>query len=284
MAYEIIVIIDSIENSNMISDLINKRYHGRNITVIINSENIGVSASRNKGLAASRFDFFTIIDQDDFVDDRYFSVLECELAETVPILILNGFINYVNEDIYVPIYAIKPRFEFKNILLKNTFIYTPGLVVFNARFVNKANFFIDSSDKYKGCDDWAAYLNLLLKESKLAYNFVAEKIFYYCLHSENYSNDKKQMILSSIAVLNYLKQNNDTNSEELLLINKSLRLQEFYFAKEIEKMSALQLFAKFPNSFIYHYCASLFQLDQVNKLFLKLNYRWNKTRLYTNLR
>lgn len=100
IAFEIILVIDSIEDSKEISDKIKKEYsqYKTDLNILINENNIGISESRNVGLKHSKYQYFTIIDQDDYVLDKYFNVIENKLSRLNSAYILNGYINYENHN------------------------------------------------------------------------------------------------------------------------------------------------------------------------------------------
>jgi glycosyltransferase involved in cell wall biosynthesis len=272
ITFEIILVIDSLEDSKEISEKIKNEYllSEINLDVLINEQNLGVSESRNVGLKYSKYQYFTIIDQDDYILENYFSVIENKLTGLNSAYILNGYINYENHNKRIPIYFFKPKFNFESIINKNTFIYTPGLVIFDSKFVPKSDFFIDTSTKYKGSDDWAAYLNFLIKNKNSKYVYIEDKIFIYSLHSDNYSNKIDEMINSSIAVLDYLSKLEIINSKNKKLIETSYLMQQFYLAKDFEKENTINLVKKFPKQFFDHYFLSFSALDRQNRLIFNL--------------
>lgn len=270
--YEIVFVIDSMEDSGYISDKIKVEYGFLNdsLKVIVNAQNIGVAKSRNVGLKHSKYRYFTIIDQDDYIEAPYFSTIEKKINGSFALYLINGYIRYTNLDKSIPIYFFKPRFDFKSILLKNTYVYTPGLVIFDSEILPKSDFFIDVSEKYKGCDDWAAYLNILLNRKNIKFKYIKEKLFVYCLHSANYSNNISEMIDSSRSVLVRLKRlvANDLTSQKE--IDFSLKMQDFYFSKDFKKLNKLKLAFKYPKQFQWHYFFSFFYLDRQNRLIFNL--------------
>jgi len=272
ISFEIILVIDSIEDSEQICEKIRKKYSQSKIdlNIIINEKNIGVSQSRNIGLLKSKFEYFTIIDQDDYVLPNYFTEIESNLNGLYCAYIINGYIKYENENKRIPVYFFKPRFTFNSILKKSTLIYTPGLIIFDSKFVAKSELFIETSTQYKGCDDWAAYLNLLLKKQNSRYKYIKCKVFIYSLHSDNYSNNIDEMIYSSISVLDYLKMRNVLDSKKRKLIDSSYLMQQFYLAKDFKKLKKNILVKKFPKQFMNHYFFSFFSLDRQNRLIFNL--------------
>lgn len=273
LAYEVVLIIDSIEDAHVANDLA-KTYAAKPLIILKNDVNIGVSESRNRALKHINYQFYSIIDQDDYVTERYFPVLEQELSTDLAIHILNAKIENVKANILTTIYTFKPRISFEGILLKKTFIYTPGLLIFNSQFIPAENLFIDTSEEYKGCDDWAAYLNLCIDlKDKVTQKFIPEVLFVYCLHATNFSNNVSTMISSSIAVLNFLKNKVGVSSSQLKLIEYSLKMHKFYKNKDIVMMNKGLLFLKSPKSFLYHYFFSFFNLERLNRLVFKARYQ-----------
>ncbi|WP_426484146.1 glycosyltransferase family 2 protein [Flavobacterium sp. 2] len=271
LPFEIILVIDSIEDSLEISSKIKKEYANSKVdlNIHINEKNIGVSESRNIGLQKSKFNYFTIIDQDDYVLQNYFTEIEANLDGLYSAYVINGYIKYESENREIPIYFFKPKFTFKSILNKNTLIYTPGLIIFDSKFVSKSNFFIETSKQYKGCDDWAAYLNLLYK-GNCNYKYIKSKIFIYLMHSDNYSNKIDEMINSSISVLDYLSKLEALNFKSKRKINYSYLMQQFYLAKDFKKEKKVSLLKKFPKQFMDHYFFSFFSIDRQNRLIFNM--------------
>lgn len=277
LAYEIVVVIDSMEDADRIESLLSTKYKNDHIIIIKNEKNIGVAESRNKGLKAIKNNFYTIIDQDDYVEKEYFSVLEKELDVNVPVHFINGVISYVNENIKVPIYTFEPKFKFKSLILLDTFIYTPGLLIFNTAFVPSNGLFVDTSPDHKGCDDWAAYLNLILSSTQeIRYKFINRSLFVYVLHDTNYSNDKEEMIRSSMAVLKYLRKHKNLDARRAKLVEKAQSMQDFYISRDVKLASKASLLFNYPSQFLYKYFFSLFTSDNMNKIILKLRYRMKK--------
>jgi len=273
MNYEIVLIIDSIDDSDHIFNLLSGKYTSIPIRIIKNVKNIGVSASRNVGLDLIKYDFYTIIDQDDYVTQEYFSALEQELDENYAVHMINGSILNITENISVPIYYFTPDFDFNNLILKNTVIYTPALLIFNKKFVPSKELFIDASEKYKGCDDWAAYLNILVDfELNVKMKFINKLLFVYCMHAENFSNNKGTMINSSIAVLNYLNKKNNLKETYRAKVNLALSRQAFYLDKEVNNFNKGRLFLTYPAHFASHYLLSFFNKQRLNRLIFRIKY------------
>lgn len=271
--FEVIVVIDSIEDSDYIYTTLLKTYAHIPLKVIKNQKNIGVSKSRNIGLKNIKYNFYTVIDQDDYVKTGYFSTLESELDATKAIHILNGTIRTIDKNTEISIFTLRPTFNFRELIFKNAIIYTPGLLIFNADFISSDNFFIDTSNKYKGCDDWAAYLNILAESNtEIPQKFISRPLFVYCLHAQNYSYNREELIRSSEAVLDFLSKKDLGNKRFTRYIQESRRMQRFYIAKDVDNFNIKRLFFSFPSSFLSHYFFSFFNKSRLNRLIYRVKY------------
>lgn len=264
---QLIIVIDSLEDAEYIQNRLENVYNCIDLMIIKNTQNMGVAKSRNIGLKKIKYSYYTIIDQDDWVSKEYFSVLKNNLLSDVSMFLLNGLIFYKNLNFGVKIYYFKPTLSFKSIIIKHIIIYTPGLVIFNNKFIDSSSLFPDVSTEFKGCDDWASYLNIFLN-SNLITKFIKEPIFIYCLHNSNYSNNIEEMILSSRAVLNYIKSRdlNDDYGEKNKLINLAIEHNSFFFAKDVLKLNKFNLFLNYKFSFVYHYFLSFFNRARFNRI------------------
>jgi glycosyltransferase involved in cell wall biosynthesis len=275
--FEIIVVIDSLQDAVLFEKSLTERYIQHPLIVIRNSSNLGVAKSRNKGLLNSKYCFFTVIDQDDYVEREYFSTLERNLDTHIPFYLLNGHVHYTINGVKLPVFYFRPTFNFKRLVLKQTIVYTPGLLVFNSNFISKEHLFIDASEKYKGCDDWAAYLNMLIKfQINDSYKFIDRPIFVYTLHSENYSHNKAEMINSSRAVLDFISISHHLNYKMCNYIKQSRKQLDFEFAKDVNRWGAWSLLRNYNIKFIQHYVFSFFNRDRLNRIIFQVLYRMSR--------
>jgi hypothetical protein len=162
-----------------------------------------------------------------------------------------------------------------NLLLQTTLIHTPGLLVFNKKFISNENeIFIETSTDYKGADDWAAYLNLLLdKNGIIQYKYIPKKIFVYCLHENNFSNNLEQMLLSSLSVVSFIEKKaveKVVDDKTKKIIFRGRRRYEFIIAMNYKKASFVELVFYFHKELIYHFFISFFSLDRLNRLFYRV--------------
>jgi glycosyltransferase involved in cell wall biosynthesis len=265
---EIIIVIDSMDDSSHIIALLKEKYNEKDLVIILNERNLGVANSRNIGLKVSKYNFYTIIDQDDYVRLAYFSTLEDQLDRSSTMHIINGVFLFEEHQKELPIYYLHPDFSIESILLQTTTIYTPGTVVFNSDFVSKQDAFIETSDKYKGADDWAAYLNILLHVNKVKIKFISKCLFVYRLHGNNYSNNTAEMIFSALSVLEYFVKKYPKHTNIIL---KAQERYKFLYSLKVEKIGSIDLFKKFPSIFTFHYFTSLIKRDRINRMIFRLN-------------
>jgi hypothetical protein len=270
--YEIIVVIDSPEDAELAENKLNEKYKEANLKIIRNALNLGVSRSRNVGLNEIKYNFYTIIDQDDFVNPNYFSVLESSLDSSYDIHLINGSVLFKEINKHVPIYYFEPAFDFKSVILQVTNIYTPGLVIFNKNFVDPKNLFIETSSKYKGTDDWAAYLGILSSTGRnVKSKFINALIFVYCLHANNYSNNKKDMELAAMSVVDHFvnlgPKINSVDHQSALEAQKRIA---FLFAFRIEKKSTIEMLSKYPFQLLDHYIFSFVKKGRLNRLIFRI--------------
>lgn len=275
--YEIILVIDSMNGAEAIEASLNNHYKLKPLRVFRNAENIGVSESRNFGLSNVSYKFYTIIDQDDYVEQAYFSVIENELEDQIAVHVLNGKILQLDTNQKAPMYTFRPKFKFASLVSKRTIFYTPGLLIFNSDLIPSKSLFIDTSENYKGCDDWAAYLNIIVDlKDNVSQKYLPQLLFVYCHHSTNYSKNLDSMILSGLAVLDYLNNKKGVDEEMKKGIKNSIQLHKFYYKKDVNKVGKLKSFIAFPNIFLSHYIFSFFDKERLNRLIFRTRYLFSK--------
>lgn len=275
LLFEVIIMIDSVEDAEQIKLALEEKYKHHPIKVFKNSQNLGVAISRNRGLKKITFNFFTIMDQDDYINDSYFTTLEYELSENIPLYLLNGLFDFHTTNRQIPIYYFPPKFRLPNLLLQTTVIHTPGLLVFNKKFIsNEDDIFIDTSVDFKGSDDWAAYLRMLLDSNGIIkYKYIPKKIFVYCLHENNFSTNLEQMLWSSLSAISFIEKRAiekavDNNTKKIIYRGK--RKSEFLIAKNYKKLSFSKLVSNFHKELIHHFFTSFFSLDRYNRLIYRV--------------
>jgi len=234
--FEVIVVVDSQEE--YLDNKMDIASHYNNpsfLKVFVNEQNLGVAASRNKGLELSQYDFITYIDQDDLVNYNYFSIIENQLSNQYHCIICNGYWYFARNNSYFKLYFTKPNLDIETVLRQQFILWTQGLMIINKSKVQISNYFIDVSDKLKGCDDWAAYINMLLTYQDIRFNYIRNPIFIINRHTANFSNDKKQMYLCQIAVLNYFKEK--VNPRLQRIINQIIDIRTFELKRYTDNLS-----------------------------------------------
>lgn len=203
---EVIIVVDSVDISSVFFKQFNELYHDLGLRIYFNSINIGVAATRDYGLTLSSGDFVTFIDQDDFVDKKYFTTLESLDHSEADFFLFNGYIyNTVNKK-KVKMYYQTPIVSFKNLINENLII-TPSLFIVRKSFiVEKKINFQPPFNEYRGVDDYY-FLLQVFKETDLEYKYNSTPLIYYCIHEHNYSHNLEEQIDGAIAVLKIFSKN-----------------------------------------------------------------------------
>lgn len=211
---EYILIIDSMEDKKEIAQKI-KGFYGEKIRIIENEKNIGVAESRNKALKEADFDYILFLDQDDFIDKNYFSLMNKGIKENADLIVSNAYVINSNNKKKVKMYNKKPNLSF-NDFLKGNKILTPGQVMFSKKVARIENLFTGCSVEFKGADDWASYINIFIKYRDVKVYYVKEPVFYYNIHENNYSKNWKELNMSAIKTAEFFI-NKVSKSEENIL-------------------------------------------------------------------
>lgn len=269
LSLEVILIVDS-PNDNSI-DFNKLKSDFENICafkIIKNEINIGVAKSRNKGLSFSSQNHFTILDQDDFVESNYFSVVESHISKGEnDIYILNGRYKFVNQK-SSNIFFFTPSFTLKSILMQHTNIVSPGLVIFNKKNIGTEEFFFETSPFFKGCDDWAAYLKIIFTKTNLQCKYINKVLFNYRYHDSNYSNNIREMIYSALSVIDYFSTYKTVESRNLL---KKARIRyQFLYLVKVKNYGFFKILRVYPEFTLQHYFFSFFNLERLNSALSKI--------------
>lgn len=219
---EYIVIIDSMEDRDKIFKKLKNEYKDK-IILLKNQENLGVAKSRNKAIKLATGDYVIFLDQDDNLDENYFTYIKNNIEADSKVILVNGYIcNKVNGK-KAPLYYVRPKLRRKTFLRANK-ISTPGQVVFSKSIINN-NFFTGCSEEFKGADDWAAYINMFLNNPNLKIDYISKKLFYYNLHGNNYSNNWAELNSSAIETSKYFI--NKVQSDEKKILQKRINILAF---------------------------------------------------------
>jgi glycosyltransferase involved in cell wall biosynthesis len=284
--FEIIVIIDSPDEYKEPQIDIASHYGNPDfISIVVNDCNKGVAVSRNKGLALSKYDFVTFIDQDDYVLQNYFDKLSDSLDDKYHCILINGYWYYKQKNLYRKLYYIRPDLSYNAVARKTFCFWSPGLLILNKKKVRITTFFIDVSDKYKGCDDWAAILNMVLKYSPINFLYIKTPVFIINRHDTNFSNNEKQMRLCQIAAFEYFRNLVDKKKQKIL--DKRIETDKYRFSRKYNPLSVLDILRSYKKAhllFLFHKWGYLkYPVYKIRKTLDELtNNKWIKlTKCYT---
>lgn len=227
LLFEIIIVNDS-PDENL--DYIINKFNNVNLKIINNEKNYGVAKSRNVGKENSKYEYLYFIDQDDWIDKKFFSEVEYFLNESYEVLIFN-FNNYKNQNIrknYNIIFKFLLKYWLNDIrLIKyGNFFRTIGQLVFKKNLIEK---FIETESM--GSDDFFAFIEIFSKEN-LKMKYINEPLLYYRIHNENYTK-KANFKDSSLECLKKLKLDKNKKEKMKLLM---LRRYNNYLIKFISKI------------------------------------------------
>ena len=266
---EYIVIIDSMDDKNIAQEKIYNRF-GDKVKIIINEMNIGVAKSRNKALKIASFDYILFLDQDDTVEKNYFKSMEVGFDKGADIIVGNAYVINSKNNKKVKMYTIEPDLSF-NSFLKGNKILSPGQVMFSKKIKNLDNMYIGCSEKYKGADDWAAYLNIFTSYNDIKVYYVSKPVFNYVLHENNYSKNWKELNLSAVETAKFFVEN--VNPKQKKILNKQIKylLFENKFKDENYTLEATDL-----KDIVNYYKYDIFNLNKVMHYLNKKKIGFNK--------
>ena len=215
-----------------------------NIVVFNNQENVGIHASRIKGLDLSSGEYICFLDQDDYIDKTFGRKMISKALETNADVVLCNGIYRNNRKIYnntSEIYTAISKQYFKSLIS----IISPGQALIRKNAIPmewKTNIL-----KENYCDD--AFLWCLLKNKDAKFEFVDEVLYFHNEDGQNQSfywnnnakaleelktviNTKKLLHMDNMATFmttisnEIIKQKNYANMESMLDVYRE-NLEEF---------------------------------------------------------
>lgn len=230
LKYEIIIVNDNPkEKVNYLQK--------NNVEVINNPVNRGVSFSRNIGRKKSKFDYLYFIDQDDYIDEFFFTEAKSYIDKHYDVIVFN----YLEEQrtktkqIYNSLFKYYfNRINSRKLLKYGNLFKSPGQVIFRK----------DSSIPFMetetmGADDFYLFLDFFLRKSELKITYIHEPLFIYRKHLDNYTKvanfkesslecfQQYKKIRPEIAQYEYLLIDRYYNSKFLKVCN---RMRTFIFS------------------------------------------------------
>jgi glycosyltransferase involved in cell wall biosynthesis len=199
--FEIIVVIDSIENTpNQIEYIFNEAFknipHKLQLKVLKNEHNIGVAASRNKGIKNATGNWIHFIDQDDTISSKLY--LEFTRFENFDFVLFNGLFVFENKFKHA-IYLIKPALTLAHFIV-NDFVRSPGQVVLKRSLIKDIEF--RTAHCAKGCDDRFFWIEILAKNADMKLAYCRKKMYHAHIHTNNFGSNVIGLYACSIELWN----------------------------------------------------------------------------------
>ncbi len=160
----------------------------------INIKNIGVAASRNRGLDLAKAKYVLSMDQDDRYEPTLFDLLYRAEKENLDFLLMNGILFHEKKSKSYRIFYFKPRLTLKNLILYN-FIRSPGQVLLNRSTVGDLRF--PEPVNNKGSDDSFFWILLFLKIPRMKAAYDKCLAYTAILHDQNFSYQSSELFQCS---------------------------------------------------------------------------------------
>jgi len=226
--YEMIVIIDSPESDvGVVTDLVKSSSKGdtniKSLKILSNNQNIGVAATRNRGLSIAQGEYLYCIDQDDAVEEDFFKVIVPLFHQKKDLILLNGLVSYTHRPKVHRIYYLHPRLAMKNIVLDDI-VRSPGQLIFSRKVTRNLKYPVP--EKNFGSDDKFFLILVMLENPGMQVTYVDQPVYHACIHHENYSHDRIRLQLSSLELWDHLQTITNTTSIKNY-INRNKRYLKF---------------------------------------------------------
>lgn len=191
----------------------------KDITIVINMTNIGIHASRLKGLQSSKGEYILFLDQDDIIDDEYIAKqLKIAVSENSDATVCNGF------HCKLPIYDTEEQGKMSVMQVVGTNkIISPGQVLLKRDSIPHE--WMENIIKISGADDWFLWILMHEKNAKFSYN--NEKLYKHVINGRNRSLDSEAMIASVDEVrhkLNDLLCDSDYKKNVLKCVDSTINI------------------------------------------------------------
>ena len=235
---EIIVVNDaSTDNSKEIILNYKKKY--KNIIYIENKKNLGIGATRNKGILKAKGEYIGFVDADDYVDSRMyekyydFAVKNNLSFVTGNYYKINSKVKYLFETPYFEISNIK---ENPNLLVFDD--YGPCNKMFLRSMIIDKNILFEEKLKY---EDMPFVCKALLESSKVGH--IKKSYYYYRIHegSETTTMDSRVYdIFSILDIVNKYANKKKVNKEiieylNIMQITRYMLRQKYQIDKNVRK-------------------------------------------------
>lgn len=163
---------------------------GFDIRCFVNSENLGIHASRCAGIRKARGKYIVMLDQDDMLDENWLNMQWNAIGS-------NDFVisNALFCQRHVKFLAYKNEEEMHNycnkwsMCLNGNKIISPGQVLIRKDIIPKI--WMKCHMKNNGADDYLLWILLFEQKSRVVYN--PEAIYYHCYSQESVSHKSNLM-------------------------------------------------------------------------------------------
>ena len=182
--------------------------------LLINQNNAGLSAARNKGIKLSKADFIAFLDADDLWNPKKVSeqilLFEKNTSNNVGIIYCGyQLIDDHNKLLHPDLNPIIPptiRGDVYKALLRGNFISGSGssVLIKRAIFNNVEPF----DEKLQSCEDWDMWLRI---SKKYHFDFVNKNLVSIRLHRDNMQKDSLRMLSGELMVLNKFIERGEDN-------------------------------------------------------------------------
>ena len=214
---DIIIINDSsnFEEEKKIENIIQETKIEKIAKVILinNETNMGVTASRYKGILNVKSDYLHIMDQDDYIKaSTYSDFLSLPAQKSIGVGVFDGY-KIKNGKILGKIIKKHP-FSSTNLNNPQRNVYgvnkiiTPGMCIYSYPHINKLleiyEFMVNYGNLFDGIDDGVTYYYLL--KNGIYFNYINKFDYYYRLHDQNQRNKKREKV-KAIEGFKLIKEN-----------------------------------------------------------------------------
>ena len=171
------------------------------VMIINNRNNIGIHGARVKGYYASEGDIIHFLDQDDFVDNNFYTTQIAALTDCDAVISLA----YDNNSIkYRSIEELKKSIGLEEMLKNGNRIMSPGQVLLKRSSIPDK--WLNNIFKHNGADDYFLWLCMLYENRTFAIN--PNSYFHHTItKGENASEDFVSMLMSKREMYLYLSDN-----------------------------------------------------------------------------
>lgn len=225
--YEIVIVNDG-SSDDSLSILNSYAANHSNIQVIDNESNIGLSASRNKGVELSKGTYFSFIDIDDYISEDYLAIVYYLMREDTDILKFN--LTYVEDNNsteqhynVLPTHAVDGESAIQ-LLIEAKLVFEPAVL-----YVFKRSYYVEKRFRFgEGYihEDFGLIPIALLKASNVI--IIDDNLYFYVQTSESITRGKtaEKQLKSFLSIkyffeLNLVEINSLSVSNECKVIFRS---------------------------------------------------------------